>query len=136
MNAAASLVFPVLAFTPNGVMPYSRYENLLRVMKNEYDMDWYKDLELVDSKGTCVVVRSACIAKESILAKMFGRMVEVEIRYADKVAEYDVESTRSRVFEFLSLYPGMYQSAGFYDELVKKLGKATTTDEIVSLFLE
>ena len=136
MNAVASLTFPVLAFTPNGVMPYSRYENLLRIMKHEYEMNWYKDLEIVDTEGTCVVVRSARIVKEPILAKLFGRMVEVEIQEAEKLADYDVDSTRSRVLEFLSLYPEMYQSAGLYDELVKRVGEAATSADVVKSFLE
>jgi len=105
-------------------------------MKHEYEMNWYKDLEIVDTRGTCVVVRSARILKEPMLASLFGRMVEVEIQEAEKIADYDVDSTRSRVTEFLSLYPDMYQSAGFYDELVKRVGKAATSAEIVKSFLE
>ena len=48
MNPIESLTYPILAFTPNGVMPYSKYDNLRRVMKHEYDMNWFKDLEIVD----------------------------------------------------------------------------------------
>lgn len=105
-------------------------------MKHEYDMNWYKDLEIVDTKGACVVVHSARIVKEPLMAKMFGRMVEVEIQEAEKLTDYDVESTRSRVLEFLSLYPEMYQSAGFYDELVKRVRKAATPADVVKSFLE
>jgi len=58
-----TMQFPVLAFTPNGVMPYSKPDNLLRCMAHEYDMGWYKDLEIVDSEGVCAVVRSASVVK-------------------------------------------------------------------------
>ena len=105
-------------------------------MKREYEMNWYKDLEIVDTNGTCVVVRSARIVKEPMLAKLFGRMVEVKIQEAEKLADYDVDATRSRVLEFLSLYPDVYQSAGLYDDLVMRVGKATTSADIVKSFLE
>ncbi|WP_442482945.1 hypothetical protein [Aeoliella sp. SH292] len=134
MNPVATLTFPVLAFTPVGVRPYSLYESLLRVMKHEYALGWYNDLEIVDSNGVCVVVRSARLVKVPIIAKLFGGMVEVEIQDAEKLAEYDLDSMRSRAIEFLSLYPGMYQASG-YEELVKRVDKAATSADIVSVFL-
>ena len=130
------MAFPVLAFTPIGVMPYSRYENLLRVMKHEYDNKWYDNLEVVDSGGICAVVRSAKIVKEPMFAKLFGRMVEVEIQESENLTDYDVDSVRDRVLEFLSIYPEMYQSAGVYDDIVGKVTQARTTGEIVRAFME
>lgn len=135
-NIVASMSFPVLAFTPNGVMPYSSYENLLRVMKHEYDMQWYENLEVVDTKGTCVVVSSARIVRQPKFAKILGGMVEVEIDGAAKVADYDVDAFRSRVLEFLSIYPDMYQSAGIYNQLIKQVEMAATPTAIVWAFLE
>lgn len=136
INAIASMTFPVIAFTPNGVMPYSRYEKLLRVMKQEYDMRWYDDLEIVDTQGVCAVVRRAKIVKEPILAKLFGRMVEVEIEESERLADYDVENVRDRVLEFLSIYPDMYQSAGIYDNIVGRVTRAKRTAEIVRAFMD
>ncbi len=136
MNEIPSMTFPVLAFTPNGVMPYSRYENLLRVMKHEYNKKWYDDLELVDTDGVCAVVRSAKIVREPMLAKLFGRMVEVEIQESEILGDYDVDSVRDRVLEFLSIYPDMYQSAGAYDDIVRKVTQAKSTAEIVRAFME
>jgi hypothetical protein len=136
MNTVSSLTFPVLAFTPNGVMPYSCYENLLRVMKHEYEKNWYKDLEIIDSRGACVIVRSARIVKEPMLARLFGRMVEVEIEESETLANYDVDAVRSRVIEYLSIYPEMHQAAGYYDELVRSVNQASTPAAIVQLFLQ
>jgi hypothetical protein len=136
MNTIASMAFPVLAFTPNGVMPYSRYENLIRVMKHEYDKDWFDDLEVVDSNGVSAVVRSAKIVKEPVLARLFGRMVEVEIQDSEKLADYDVDAVRDRVLEFLSIYPDMYQSAGVYDDILRRVTNATTTGQIVRAFID
>lgn len=100
-------------------------------------MDWYRDLEIIDTKGTCVIVRSIRIVKESTtLAKIFGRMIEVEILESEKAADYDSDSTRSRVLEFLSLYPEMYQSAESYDDLVRRVGDAATSADIIKMFLE
>lgn len=130
------MTFPVLAFTPNGVMPYSRYENLLRVMRHEFDKNWYRELEVVDSKGVCAVIRSAKIVKEPLLAKLFGRMVEVEIVDSEKLADYDVHVFRDRVLEYLSVYPDMYQAAGLYDEIVRRVRHARDSGLIVKAFLE
>lgn len=128
--------FPVLAFTPNGVMPYTSYDNLLRVTKREYDLNWYVDLEIIDSKGECVVVRWARIVKEPLLARILGRIIDVEIESAEKLVDYDVDAVKSRVAEFLSLYPEMYESAGVYDELINEVQLATMTHEIVYAFVK
>ena len=136
MIAVASMTFPVLAFTPNGVMPYTHYENILRVMKHEYEKDWYDDLELIDSNGVCVVVRSTKIVREPFFAKLFGRMVEVEIQESERLADYDVNAVRSRVLEFLSIYPDMYRSAGIYDEILRRVIQAENIMQIVRAFAD
>lgn len=126
--------FPILAFTPNGVMPYTKPENLLRCMAHEYDLGWYNQLELIDCAGTCAVIESATVVKQPVLARMFGRMVEVEILNAIKLADYDVAQAKDRTMEFLNIYPDMYQSAGVYDEIIKQVERASTTQEIVQAF--
>ena len=136
MNPIESLTYPILAFTPNGVMPYSTYDNLRRVMKHEYDMNWFKDLEVVDVAGTCAVIRHARIVNQPILARIFGGMVEVEIEDAEKLCEYDVGATKDRVFEFLWLYPDGYQSLGILDELERKIKKASTVKQVVEAFMQ
>ena len=128
--------FPVLAFTPNGVMPYSEPDNLLRCMAHEYDLGWYNQLELVDSSGGCAVVESAKIVKEPVLARVLGRMVEVKLVNAAKLTDYDTAATKDRVIEFLSIYPDMYQTAGVYDEILNKVNRASSTREVVMAFLQ
>ena len=135
MNPIESLTSPILAFTPNGVMPYSNYANLRRVMKREYDMDWFRDLELVDSAGVCAVIHGARIVKQPILASIFGGIVEVEIEAAERLCEYDLRATKDRVMEFLRLYPDGYQSMGLLDELEVKVGKATSVHQVVEAFM-
>jgi hypothetical protein len=136
MDVISSMSFPVLAFTPNGVMPYSRYENFLRVMKHEFDQRWFDELEVVDSSGRCAVVHGAKILSEPVLARLFGRMVEVRIDSSEELTTYDVAAVRSRVLELLSLYPAAYQSAGIYDSIVERIMIAETTAEIVRTFLD
>ena len=103
MNVIESLHFPVLVFPPNGIMPYSHYDNLLRVMKHEYDKQWYNDLEVVDCDGSCAVIHSASIIGGPILGWIFGGMVEIEITDAEKLTNYDVEAVRDRVMKFLDI---------------------------------
>ena len=91
-------------------------------------------LELIDGAGTCAVIESAAVVKQPLLARMFGRMVEVEILNAKKLADYNVAQAKDRTMEFLNTYPDMYQSAGVYDEIVKQVERASTTREIVQAF--
>ncbi len=135
MNAVSSLMYPVLAFTPVGVVPYTSYDNLIRVTKREYNMNWFTELEIIDARGTCVVIHMARIAKEPLLTKLLGGHLEVEIMDAEKLTEYDVSATRSRVIEFLSIYPEMFESAGNFDEMLRQVNQATTSQEIIQLFL-
>lgn len=136
MNPIESLTYPILAFTPNGVMPYSKYDNLRRVMKHEYDMNWFKDLEVVDSAGACAVIRSARIVKQPMLASIFGGMIEVELEDAERLCEYDLVTTKDRVQEFLRLYPDGYQSQGILDELETKIEKASSVRQVVEAFMK
>lgn len=98
--------------------------------------NWYHDLEVVDSEGTCAVVRAARIVKEPVLAKLLGRMVEVEIQESETLTKYDVQAFRDRVMEFLSRYPDMYQSAGLYDDILRRTIEAETTAQIVRAFMD
>ena len=134
MNPIASLTFPILAFTPNGVMLYSNYDNIRRVMKREYNMNWFIDLEVVDCEGACAVIRRARIVKQPILASIFGGMVEVEFHDAERLCEYDLATAKDRVQEFLRLYPDAYQSMGILNELEAKIKKASNIRQVVEAF--
>ncbi len=135
MNPIESLAYPILAFTPNGVMLYSHYDNVRRVMKREYDMGWFSDLEVVDCAGACAVIRSARIVKQSVLARIFGGMVEVEFDDVERLCEYDLATTKDRVQEFLRLYPDAYVSMGILNELEAKIEKASNVRQVVEAFL-
>lgn len=134
MSNIESISFPVIALTPNGVMPYSQYGNLLRVMKHEYEMGWFDNLEVIGIGGESFTIRSADIVSEPFLAKIFGRMVEVRVTDSYRRSENDTDSIRERVLQQLSLHPDMYVSAGVYDNMVNDVAKAKTTKEIVEVF--
>jgi hypothetical protein len=133
MDTVSSLAFPVLAFAPNGIVPYSRYENLLSVTRREYDKGWFDNLELVDSSGVSAVVQSVRVLSRSPLSWLIGGTVSVEIVEAKMLAVYDVDAVRSRVLEFLSIYPDMYESSGL-DEITEKVNRARTTEALVGVF--
>ena len=116
-------------------MLYSNYDNVRRVMKREYDSDWFSDLEVVDCEGACAVIRSARIVKQPILARIFGGMVEVEFDDAERLCEYDLATTKDRVQEFLRLYPDAYESMGILNELEVKIEKASNVRQVVEAFL-
>ena len=134
MNNIGSTNFPAIALTPNGVMPYSQYGNLLRVMKHEYEMGWFDKLEVIGISGDSFIIRSADIVAEPFLAKFFGRMVEVRVTDSYRNSEDDTGSIRERVLQHLSLHPDMYVSAGVYDDMVNDVAKAKTTKELVEVF--
>lgn len=99
-------------------------------------MNWFKDLEVVDSAGACAVIRSARIVKQPMLASIFGGMVEVEIEDAERLCEYDLVTTKDRVQEFLRLYPDGYQSLGILDELETNIEKALSVHQVVEAFMK
>jgi len=134
MDNIESLGFPAIALTPNGVMPYSQYENLLRVMKHEYEMGWFNDIEVIGIDGISIIIRSASIVAEPLLAKVFGRMVKVQVNESFRNVENEVDSIRERVLQHLSLHPDMYVSAGVYDNIVNDVAKSKTTRELVEVF--
>jgi hypothetical protein len=131
----ASMRFPVLAFTPIGVMPYSSVDQLRRCMPREWDLGWYRDLEIVDSDGRCAVIRSARIVRKPLFARLLGKLVEVAITDSQDLGQYNLAAVQDRVMEFLAIYPHMYLSAGAYDDIVRRVKHATTTEEIARIFL-
>lgn len=133
MTDFSCLTVPAVAFTIHGILPVYNFDHLLRVSRREYDAGWYDSLEVVDCNGNCVVVHSVSIVKESFLAKFFGGVVQVRVDVAEQLGAYDVSSLQNRVLEWLDIYPCMYESAGTYDELTKRVRAAASVHEIIDV---
>lgn len=134
MNEIESVTFPAIALTPNGVMPYTKCENIKKVVKHEYEMGWFDDLELIGISGDSCTIHSAEIVSEPLLAKLLGRTVEVRILSSSRNPNENVDSIRERVLQHLSQHPDMYLSAGVYDEMVNDVSRATEIKTIVEVF--
>jgi hypothetical protein len=124
--------YPILAFTPNGVMLCSNYSNLKQCMASEYKSGWYNNLEVIDASGNSALIGSARPTGSLFIAMLLGRMITVEFTAVSSLGTQSLEAVRSRVLEFLSVYPGMYQSAGVFEEVERRVKSASQISDIIS----
>jgi hypothetical protein len=130
------IAFPVLAFTPIGIVPYTSLSRLSRCMVREYRMGWYNELEIIDSCGMCFVIHGAVPHKVPWCARLFGKQIEVQIVQMDCCGELAISAIRDRVREFMEIYSHQFIARGDFERIVKMVDAAATASDVIVCFLD
>ena len=131
------LTFPVIAMTPNGIMPYSNKEALLTCMPKELKKGWYKNLEIVDNVGNCLSIVDVQVTAKPFFGGMFGGMCKVTPIEIKNFGPILIGDLHSRVGEFIRIYEDQYISMfGDINKILRKIKHCKTPADIIDCFIK
>jgi hypothetical protein len=133
MNAS-DLSYPIICIHKGIMFTVSSWDSLTTTTSVALRKGLFRDLEIIDSMGRCVIVRNAKFLSGIRFFWgyniFFNRRIRVELEITDLQKSMSVETVKARVLQDFREWHG-WESRGDFDTLKTSVENATTISEII-----